>query len=78
MASGYSPDGFVWAIDRVAGQAYPIAVDHFDLTANPDRYELDHTHPVVDDRGVLLEAKPIADKAPKTTSNKPAAAGKES
>lgn len=77
MASGYSPDGFVWAIDRAAGQAYPIAVDHFDLTANPDRYELDHTHPVVDDHGVLLESKPITDKAPKTTT-KPAAAGKES
>ena len=76
MASGYSPDGFVWAIDRVAGQAYPIAVDHFDLTANPDRYELDHKHPVVDHAGVLLPAKPV--EAPKTTSNKPAAAGKES
>ena len=77
MASGYSPDGFVWAIDRVAGQAYPIAVDHFDLTANPDRYELDRKHPVVDDRGVLLPAKAAEDKTPKTTT-KPAAAGKES
>ena len=77
MASGYSPDGFVWAIDRVAGQAYPIAVAHFDLTANPDRYELDRKHPVVDDRGVLLPAKPVEVKAPKTTI-KPAAAGKES
>lgn len=77
MASGYSPDGFVWAIDRVAGQAYPIAVDHFDLTANPDRYELDRKHPVVDDRGVLLPAKAVEDKTPKTTT-KPAAAGKES
>ena len=67
MASGYSPDGFVWAIDRVAGQAYPIAVDHFDLKANPDRYELDHKHPVVDDRGVLLAPKPIEPKAPTTT-----------
>ena len=78
MASGYSPDGFVWAIDRIAGQAYPIAVDHFDLTANPDRYELDHQHPDVDDRGVLLPAKPVENNTPKTTSNKPAAAGKES
>ena len=77
MASGYSPDGFVWVVDRAAGQAYPIAKDHFDLTANPDRYDLDHKHPVVDDRGVLLPAKPVEDKAPKTT-NKPAAAGKES
>lgn len=67
MASGYSPDGFVWAIDRVAGQAYPIAVDHFDLKANPDRYELDRQHPVVDDRGVLLAPKPIEPKAPTTT-----------
>ena len=77
MASGYSPDGFAWAIDRVAGQAYPIAVDHFDLKANPDRYELDHKHPVVDHAGVLLPAKPVEDKTPKTTI-KPAAAGKES
>lgn len=77
MASGYSPDGFVWAIDRVAGQAYPIAVDHFDLKANPDRYELDHKHPVVDDRGVLLPAKPVENKTPKTTIE-PAAAGEES
>ena len=75
MASGYSPDGFVWVTDRAAGQAYPIAKDHFDLTANPDRYELDHKHPVVDDRGVLLPAKPV--EAPKTTTIKPAAAGKE-
>ena len=78
MASGYSPDGFVWAIDRVAGQAYPIAVDHFDLTANPDRYEIDHKHPVVDARGVLLGAKPIEAKAPTTNTTKPAAAEKES
>ena len=77
MASGYSPDGFVWAIDRVAGQAYPIAVDHFDLKANPDRYDLDHKHPVVDDRGVLLPAKPVENKTPKTTIE-PAAAGEES
>ena len=75
MASGYSPDGFVWVTDRAAGQAYPIAKDHFDLTANPDRYELDHKHPVVDGRGVLLPAKPV--EAPKTTTIKPAAAGKE-
>ena len=67
MASGYSPDGFVWAIDRIAGLAYPIAVDHFDLKANPYRYELDHKHPVVDDRGVLLDPKPIEPKAPTTT-----------
>ena len=65
------------ARDRAAGQAYPIAKDHFDLTANPDRYELDRKHPVVDDRGVLLPAKPVEDKTPKTTT-KPAAAGKES
>ena len=77
MASGYSPDGFVWVTDRAAGQAYPIAKGHFDLTANPDRYELDHKHPVVDDRGVLLPAKPVEDKALETTNN-PAAAGKES
>ena len=77
MASGYSPDGFVWAIDRIAGQAYPIAVDHFDLKANPDRYDLDHKHPVVDDRGVLLPAKPVENKTPKTTIE-PAAAGEES
>lgn len=78
MASGYSPDGFVWVVDRVAGQAYPIAKDHFDLIANPDRYELDRKHPVVDGRGVLLPAKPVGDKAPQTTIIKPAVAGKES
>ena len=75
MAIGYSPDGFVWVIDRISNQAYPIAKDHFDLKANPDRYEVDTKHPVVDHRGVLLVAKPVEPKAdPKL---KPAAAGKE-
>ena len=50
MAIGYIPDGFVWAIDRVAGQAYPIAVDHFDLKANPDRYEVTYTSDPIEDR----------------------------
>ena len=33
MASGYSPDGFVWAIDRVAGLDAEIKIrltDHID------------------------------------------------
>ena len=71
----------MWAIDRVAGQAYPIAVDHFDLTANPDRYELDRKHPVVDDRGVLLPAKPIAPKVvlgSKNRANTPISASQAS
>ena len=74
MASGYSPDNFVWVIDRTANLAYPIDREHFDLTANPDRYEVDPKHPVTDHRGVLLEAKQVD---PKTTTKKPAAAGKE-
>ena len=66
MASGYSPDGFVWVVDRTAGMAYPISREHHDLTADPDRYERDEKHPVVDDRGVLLAAKPIEAKAKPT------------
>ena len=63
MASGYSPDGFVWVYDRIAGLAYPIRRDHFDLAADPDRYEIDEQHAVTDSHGVLLESKPITSKA---------------
>ena len=65
----------VWVTDRVAGLAYPIHKDHADLQANPDRYTVDPKHPVVDDRGRLLPAKPT--QTPPTKTTKPADAGKE-
>lgn len=73
MASGYDGSDRVWVQDRIAGRAYPIHRDLIDL--DPQRYEVDEEHPVLDHNGILLEGKPITIKGaePKT---KPAAAGK--
>ena len=62
MASGYDGSDRVWVTDRVAGRAYPIHREHPDLTAHPERYEVDEAHPVLDHNGVLLEGKPITIK----------------
>lgn len=78
MASGYDGSDRVWVVDRIAGRAYPIHREHPDLVANPERYEVDEGHPVLDDRGVLLEGKPVELKGAKPATIKPAAAGKES
>ena len=78
MASGYDGSDRVWVTDRVAGRAYPIHREHPDLTANPERYEVDEDHPVLDHNGVLLEGKPITTKGAEPKTNKPAAAGKGS
>ena len=68
-ASGYSPDGFVWAIDRFAHRAGPV---HRDLIkAFPDRYEVDEKHEVVDARGFLLPSKPVEPKAPESVADAP-------
>ena len=62
MASGYDGSDRVWVTDRNARRAYPI---HRDLIAlDPQRYEVDEGHPVLDHNGVLLEGKPIEPKAP--------------
>ena len=56
MASGYSPDPFIWAYDSAAKRSGPV---HRDLVAlDPERYRTDAKHPVVDARGVLLPSKP--------------------
>ena len=78
MASGYDGSDRVWVTDRAAGRAYPIHREHPDLTANPERYEVDEAHPVLDHGGVLLEGKPITTKGAEPKTNKPAAAGKGS
>ena len=76
MASGYDGSDRVWVVDRIAGRAYPI---HRDLIAlDPQRYEVDEDHPVLDHRGVLLEGKPVEQKGAEPKTIKPAAAGKES
>ena len=60
MASGYDGRDRVWVVDRKAVRAYPI---HRHLIAlDPQRYEVDEDHPVLDHRGVLLEGKPITPK----------------
>lgn len=67
MASGYDGSDRVWVVDRGAGRAYPIH-RHL-IRLDPDRYEVDEDHPVLDASGVLLEGKPViakGDPAPKT------------
>ena len=67
MASGYSPDPFIWAFDAAAKRSGPV---HRDLVAlDPDRYRTDAKHPVVDDRGVLLPSKPAEDPSKASTTN---------
>lgn len=76
MASGYDGRDRVWVVDRRAGRAYPI---HRALIAlDPQRYEVDEDHPVLDRRGVLLEGKPITPKGePPKGKKKGATAQKE-
>lgn len=69
MATGYTPDPFVWAHDKLAQRSGPV---HRDLVALfPDRYSTDEEHPVVDERGVLLPSKPhaIAEDTAETTND---------
>ena len=57
MASGYDGSDRVWVTDRAAGRAYPI--HRALISLDPQRYEVDEDHPVLDAAGVLLEGKPV-------------------
>ena len=60
MASGYDGSDRVWVTDRAAGRAYPI--HRALISLDPQRYEVDEDHPVLDAAGVLLEGKPAIPK----------------
>ena len=62
MSIGYTSENHVWAIDRYGHRAGPV---HKVLIAlDPDRYEIDKKHPVVDAGGRLLTSKPVEPKGP--------------